>query len=131
MYKPPRFLNPEPSPDWVDSSEALQSVLGDGKSPLGLQFLRWKLWMKWPEFVGEKIAKHCEPVRYRDGTLYVWVKSSAWMQQLVFGLDPMREQINRRLGLNYVTRIHLTLDRSSVPGGTEEREKLRESLKRF
>lgn len=96
-------------------SQVLQSLFESGNSELSEQFIRWKLWKKWGEFVGPSISQVCEPVGYRRGVLYVWVKNSTWMQQLIFMLDPMRDKINKSLGIQYVKTIHLTLDRRSVP----------------
>lgn len=109
-------------------SEVLQSIFENGNSPLSQQFLRWKLWKKWSDFVGPTLGEVCAPVGYRKGVLYVWVKHSTWMQQIVFGLNPMRDQINARLGFNYIKAIHLTLDRRYVPGSEEEVQKLKENI---
>lgn len=87
----------------------------NGKSPLSGQFLRWKLWAKWPEVVGPTIAKNAEPVAYTNGILYLWVRHSAWMQQLVFMREHIQSTINQKMGQNYVRTIRFTLDRREVP----------------
>jgi hypothetical protein len=69
-----------------------------------------------------------EPVGYHHGVLYVWVKNSSWMQQLVFMREPMKEAINKKLQMNYVREIRLTLDRKSVPQDAHETQELRDSL---
>lgn len=96
-------------------SEVLQSLFENGKSPLSEQFMRWKLWAKWEEVVGPTIAKNAEPVGFQRGTLYVWVRNSTWMQQMIFMKDPIRETINKKFENNFVRFIKFTLDRHDVP----------------
>lgn len=93
-----------------------------------MQFIRWKLWKKWSEYVGPTMAQGCEPVGYYRGKLYVWVKSAAWMQQLVFMREPMKDAINKKLQQQYVREIHLTMDRKSVPGDAQGSQELKDSL---
>ncbi|MNT47250.1 hypothetical protein D3C72_1839490 [compost metagenome] len=77
--------------------------------------MRWKLWARWEEVVGPTIAKNAEPVGFQRGTLYVWVRSSSWMQQMVFMRDPIRNTINQKFENNFVKYIKFTLDRRDVP----------------
>lgn len=69
-----------------------------------------------------------EPVGYHRGVLYVWVKNSSWMQQLVFMREPMKDAINKKLEMKYVHEIRLTLDRKAVPADAQETQELRDSL---
>ncbi|MGZ3775154.1 MAG: DUF721 domain-containing protein [Pseudobdellovibrionaceae bacterium] len=101
-------------------SEVLQSLFENGKSPLSEQFMRWKLWAKWEEVVGPTIAKNSEPVGFHKGMLYVWVRNSAWMQQLVFLKDPIRDTINQKFENNFVRYIKFTLDRREVPNSNQQ-----------
>lgn len=93
----------------------LHGLLEGANNPLSDQFLRWKLWMRWSSFVGESIAAQSMPVGYNRGTLYVWVKHPVWMQQLGFIKDGIIENINRKLGRNFVTSIRFTMDKKDVP----------------
>ncbi len=109
-------------------SEVLQALFENGKSELSVQFIRWKLWKKWSDFVGPTMGAVSEPVGYHRGILYVWVKNSAWMQQLVFMREPMKETINKKLQQNYVYEIRLTMDRKAVPAGAQASQELKESI---
>jgi predicted nucleic acid-binding Zn ribbon protein len=109
-------------------SEVLQALFENGKSELSVQFIRWKLWKKWSEYVGPTMGECCEPVGYYRGVLYVWVKNSAWMQQLIFMREPMKDTINKKLRQNYVREIRLTMDRKSVPADANAAAELKESL---
>lgn len=107
--------NPPKKKKLSAGSEVLMGLFENGKSPLSGQFLRWKLWAKWPEVVGPTIAKNAEPVAYTNGILYLWVRHSAWMQQLVFMREHIQSTINQKMGQNYVRTIRFTLDRREVP----------------
>ena len=111
-----------------NSSEVLHGLFGNGKSALSEQFIRWKLWRKWAEFAGASIGEVSEPVGYRRGILYVWVKNASWMQQLIFMLDPLKNSINKKLGIKFVKGIHLTLDRKAVPSDDMEKQELRNAV---
>ena len=101
-------------------SEVLQRLFENGKSPLSEQFLRWKLWAKWEEVVGPTIAKNAEPVGFQRGVLFVWVRNSVWMQQMIFMKDPIRETINQKFDSNFVKYIRFTLDRHEVPPSDQQ-----------
>jgi predicted nucleic acid-binding Zn ribbon protein len=109
-------------------SEVLQALFENGKSELSVQFIRWKLWKKWTEYVGPTMGQVSEPVGYHRGVLYVWVKNSAWMQQLVFMRGPMKEAINQKLQQNYVYEIRLTMDRKAVPADAQASAELKDSI---
>lgn len=109
-------------------SEVLQALFENGKSPLSQQFIRWKLWRKWEEFVGPTMAQISEPVGYHKGVLYVWVKNASWMQQLVFMREPMKETINKKLQTKYVHEIRLTMDKKAVPRDEGEAQALKENI---
>lgn len=106
----------------------LQSLLQSGKSPLSEQFIRWRLWRNWEEVVGREIAKHSMPVGYVNGTLSIWVQSSARLQEMTFLVRPLRQKINDFVGKAWVNSIRFTLDRKTVPQLQESAEGVREFL---
>jgi hypothetical protein len=112
-------------------SEVIQSLFENGNSPLSLQFIRWKLWRKWPEIVGPTMATVCEPVGFINGTLFIWVKSSTWMQQMVFMIDPMKAKVNKFLNQNYVSQIRYTLNKHQLPTEAEQVAQLKHSLSKI
>ena len=127
MFKPSIVANKKKT-NLSASSDVLQALFENGKSELSVQFIRWKLWKKWTEYVGPTMAQISEPVGYRRGVLFVWVKNSSWMQQLVFMREPMKDAINKKLQQSYVREIHLTMDRKSVPADALASEELKESI---
>jgi hypothetical protein len=99
----------------LPASKVLQTLLGNGKSPLSDGFLRWKIWRFWTEIVGPTLGGHCEPVGYERGRLIVWVKSSARMQEVRFFERTLRQKVNEHVGRDWVKRVIFTLDRHGVP----------------
>ena len=110
------------------ADEVLQMLLQNSKSPLSNQFLRWQVWKEWKNLVGAQIASKSEPVGYQRRTLYIWVESSAWMQQLNFFATQIKNKVNQHVGREWVTSIRFTLDRKSVPSSEESARDLKESL---
>lgn len=121
-------MNPPKKSQPITGSEVLQGLFENGKSELSIHFLRWKIWKKWPEFVGTTIAECSEPVSYHRGVLYLWVKNSAWMQQLVFMREHIKDNINKKLQKEYVKEIRLTMDRKAVPADPQASQELKDSL---
>ena len=109
----------DPKSKFSLGSEVLQKLFESGKSPLSEQFIRWKLWARWSEFVGPTVAQNTEPVGFSRGTLYLWVRSSSWMQQLTFMKDHIQQTINQKLERQFVKNIRFTLDRREVPAGSQ------------
>jgi len=59
------------------------------------------IWQRWPEIVGEHIAKVSWPWYFKDlDTLVVAVTDSIWIQQLSFEAPLLLERINRHLPEN-------------------------------
>lgn len=110
----------DPKSKFSLGSEVLQRIFESGKSPLSEQFLRWKLWARWGEFVGSTISQNTEPVGFSRGTLYLRVRSSSWMQQLTFMREPIQQTINQKLGQDFVKNIRFTLDRREVPADNQQ-----------
>ncbi len=110
------------------ASKVLQSLLGSGKSPLSDNFLRWKVWRFWPQIVGPTLAGHCEPVGYERGRLLIWVKSSARMQEIRFFEGDLKTKVNEYVGKTWVRGVKFTLDRHSVPKGSEVSEEFKKFL---
>jgi predicted nucleic acid-binding Zn ribbon protein len=113
------------------SAEVLKSLFDDKKKGgvVSDQFLRWKLWMQWSELVGPSIAEYTEPVSYRDGVLWLWVKNSTWMQQMTFMSDSIKNVIEQKFRKGYVREIRFTLDRKALPGRDDMN--FQKSVKKF
>lgn len=113
------------------TTEVLQSLFEDRNSPLSEPFLRWKLWKKWPDFVGPTVAEVTEPVGFRRGTLFLWVRNSSWMQQLLFLREQIKVSINEKLGRKAIRTISFTLNRNLVPTDPKEQEQLKTLIQKL
>ena len=63
------------------------------------------IWPIWNETVGSVIARNAQPDRIRNGTLFIKVASSTWMQQLQYMKEMITEKLNQRLGREVVKNI--------------------------
>lgn len=66
----------------------------------------------WPEVAGKQIAQVTEPrVVTQDGTLFVSVKTAAWMNELSLMSPDLVRRINEAMGHNAIKRIRFQLMR--------------------
>lgn len=108
-------MKKKPKTELLSASRVLQGLLGNGKSPLSDGFLRWKIWRFWPTIVGATFAKYCEPVGFERGKLFIWVKTSARMQEIRFFEEQLKAKVNEYVGREWVRYIKFTTDRHGVP----------------
>lgn len=123
--------NPQHKAKLEDASDVLQSLLGKGKGPLAQSFTRWKLWSNWSQVVGPSMAEHSAPVDYYKGCLVVWVDSSARLQEMVFLVRQIRDQINEYVGRKWIRSIKFTLDRHHVPQQDEVSKGFHKAINEF
>jgi len=64
-----------------------------------------KVFEIWDDTVGEKIASKTEPQSIKKNVLKVSVSDHAWLQQLQFLKEEIREKLNKRLGKEVVDSI--------------------------
>jgi len=119
---------PKTKAELSSASRVLQTLLANGKSPLSDQFLRWKIWRFWDQIVGATLGKVCEPVGFERGRLYIWVKSSARMQEIRFFEDTLREKVNEHVGRQWARSIRFTLDRHGIPKAAEVSDEFKNFL---
>jgi hypothetical protein len=110
------------------SSQVLQSLFENGKSPLSEHFLRWKLWSRWKELMGDGIAENSEPVGYHQKKLYIFVKNSSVMHHMYFLKKNMIKKIAKEFHPTFVKDIIFTLDKRSVPRESIQSDSLKENI---
>ena len=66
----------------------------------------YRVWTFWAEEVGPAVAARAEPAAFRDGVLSVRVAGAAWMQELQFMKDDLRQRLNGRLGTDLIRDIY-------------------------
>ena len=63
------------------------------------------VWPVWNEIVGAAIARNAQPEKIRNGTLFVKVASSTWMQELQYMKEMISEKLNQSLGRQVVKNV--------------------------
>ena len=89
--------------------QVLQRIDPDRRLPA------FRVWALWAEAVGDAVAAHAEPAGFRDGVLSVRVASAAWMQELQFMKEALRERLNERLGAALIRDIYFVSGRVAAP----------------
>ena len=81
---------------------AVQSILKAVLKRHGLdeKIARYGFVAKWPEIVGEDVAKRSRPERFRGRTLVVRVTDSVWAQELSFHKKTIITRLKRHLAKN-------------------------------
>jgi predicted nucleic acid-binding Zn ribbon protein len=92
-------------------------VLGNSLKRLDLSYRlsEYGVWPVWDEVVGKTIAVNAQPEKIRNGTLFVKVSSSVWMQQLQFMKEMIAEKLNHRLNREVVKNIFFVVGRIDSP----------------
>lgn len=110
-------------------AEVLHRLLESKAGPVSDQYLRWKLWLAWKDVVGATVGENTEPVSYRNGVLWLWVKNSVWMQQMSFMTEPIKNSVNQKFKEGFVKEVRLTLDRRLTPSANDQ--EFQKNLKKF
>ena len=90
----------------------LSDVMGEVLSKAGIadRIEQAKVIPEWRALVGEQIAKVTEPLSVTpQGTLFVAVKTNAWMTELKLLEPELLKRLNRRTGRLQIKRIRLQL----------------------
>ncbi|MFU8856360.1 MAG: DUF721 domain-containing protein [Deferrisomatales bacterium] len=96
-----------------DLSRVLQQLLERAESTYATRDHR--VWEVWDQAVGPQVASRSRPVSLRAGRLTVAVANAAWMQQLSFIRDSLRDAVNRALGEPLVRDVRLRMAEAEAP----------------
>jgi hypothetical protein len=91
----------------ADLTRVLQRVLRQAEASYPDRSHR--IWEVWAAAVGPEVAARSRPLSVRAGRLTVAVESPAWMQQLSFLRETLRDAVNRALGENLVREVRLRI----------------------
>jgi len=94
------------------AGSALQRLL----EQLGLdrQLRTYRALMHWDEIVGAQLAQVARPLRIDAHTLWVAVKSHAWLQELTFHKRTILQRLNERVGEERFREVRFTV-RAQLP----------------
>ena len=79
------------------------------KHGLGKQVRRMEILDLWPELVGEPVARVTKARGVEEKTLFVEVRSSAWLMELNMMKDEILQKLNPRLEETPLERIVFVL----------------------
>ena len=66
----------------------------------------------WPTLVGPAVSKIAQPAQFRNGTLFIDVADSIWIQELKFQERHLIERLNAAIAEPIVRRLFLQLGRT-------------------
>ena len=90
--------------------EALQGYLT--RSGLGTRLAQAQVVTQWPALVGPQVAAVTRPESVSpDGTLFVRVATSAWMNELQLQMPELMARINAGRGTGHIRTIRWLLSR--------------------
>lgn len=72
---------------------------------LSTKLEEYGVWPIWNEIVGTTIARNAQPEKIRNGTLFIKVSSSTWMQELQYMKEMISNKLNQSLGREVVKNI--------------------------
>ena len=89
-----------------DIKNILENLLKNKVPGFSEKVRQFEVFDIWEKAVGEKIAKHCWPVRFTDEeTLLVGSDSSAWLNQLKYLEKSLLEKLEKELGNRKVKKL--------------------------
>jgi predicted nucleic acid-binding Zn ribbon protein len=89
------------------SLDSFSTILSGLAKRLGLQshLFELRLQQHWRDIIGEPIGSHTWPAQVRFKKLYLIVRNSVWLQQLVFLKPTLLAKLNERAGSEALTDI--------------------------
>lgn len=63
------------------------------------------LWRRWPEIVGDDIARNAEPTSLKDGVLRIRTTTPTWATEMSYLATDIKERINRAIGKPLVREV--------------------------
>ena len=95
------------------SEHTVEDALPELMKKLGLETSLWveTLSRDWQEIVGTGVGKHTRPGRLDGKTLFVFVDSPVWLNELKrYGQKQMLENLRQRFGTARIARLVVQLD---------------------
>jgi len=101
---------------WSAVHDILATVLKRVATPE--EIAGYSVWTFWDDEVGETIARRAQPAHFRDGVLVVSVANHAWIQELQFMKEAIRDKLNTRLGRPVIRDLYFASGKISTPVAT-------------
>jgi hypothetical protein len=108
----------------AEEVSSLRTALERSLRDLGLQkrLKTEQLSVLWPKIVGPIVAKIAYAAQFRNGTLFIDVTDSVWVQELKFQEGELIGRLNGTLGEALVRRLFFQLARMPPPEANSQTE---------
>ena len=89
------------------SLDSFGTILSGLSKRLGLQshLFELRLQQQWRDVIGEPVASHTWPAHLRFKKLYLIVRNSVWLQQLIFLKPTLLAKLNEQAGSEVITDL--------------------------
>jgi len=106
----------------IGKPSSLADILRERFGSLGLEkkLHQARIFSRWEEAVGSRVAAHSRPVYVRNGRLTLVVDSPAWSQQLSLLRPDLLRKIAAVIGEGVITDIYLTSGTVEPPSPGDE-----------
>lgn len=103
----------------------LGNILSKSFKNLGIdtKFAQQQIMDQWDDIAGEKIGSVSAPEYFKFRTLFVKVSDPAWLQQLVFLEDKIKDKINKCINKKLVQKIYFKVGEFSEKRTKKPEEK--------
>ena len=116
------------------SLDSFSTILSGLAKRLGLQshLFELRLQQQWREIIGEPVGSHTWPVQIRFKKLYLIVRNSVWLQQLMFLKPTLLAKVNQQAGSDLITDISFRVGeipdaRPAVPASAPDKHPVNEA----
>ena len=116
------------------SLDSFSTILSGLAKRLGLQshLFEVRLQQQWRVIIGEPVGSHTWPVQVRFKKLYLNVRNSVWLQQLIFLKPTLLAKVNEQAGSELITDIAFRVGeipdaRTVVPASSPHKEPVNEA----
>lgn len=116
------------------SLDSFSIILSGLAKRLGLQthLFEVRLQQQWREIIGEPVGSHTWPVQVRFKKLYLIVRNSVWLQQLIFLKPTLLAKVNEQAGSELITDIAFRVGeipdaRTAAPASQRQQQPVNEA----
>jgi predicted nucleic acid-binding Zn ribbon protein len=116
------------------SLDSFSIILSGLAKRLGLQthLFEVRLQQQWREIIGEPVGSHTWPVQVRFKKLYLIVRNSVWLQQLMFLKPTLLDKVNEQAGSELITDIAFRVGeipdvRTAAPASQRQQQPVNEA----
>lgn len=116
------------------SLDSFSTILSGLAKRLGLQshLFEVRLQQQWRVIIGEPVGSHTWPVQVRFKKLYLNVRNSVWLQQLMFLKPTLLAKVNEQAGSELITDIAFRVGeipdaRTVVPASSSHQQPVNEA----